>query len=57
MTSSYNGEMRSVFSVFDATLTQATPDVLGIWTPLPLASASELAFDMREGTNEEIPCW
>lgn len=57
MTSSYNREMGNVFSVFDVTLAQTTPDVLGIWRALPPASVPELAFDTTEGTNEEIPCW
>src|SRR2546422_6914291 len=57
MTSSYNGETCGVFSVFDATLDQATSDVLGIWTILSSTSATELAFDTTASVNEAIPCW
>lgn len=57
MTSSHNAKTRAVFSVFDATLDQATPDVLGIWTVLSSTATTERAFDTTASANEAVPCW
>ncbi len=57
MTSSQNGKTQGAFEVFDATLAQATPDVLGIWSTISPAPPTELPFDTTAGTYNDVPCW
>lgn len=46
---------QGIFEVFDTTLAQSTPDVLGIWTPQ--AASTGVAFAAGTQAEDESTCW
>ncbi len=44
-----------VFELFDSTLAEMTPELLGLWTTQ--SSASEVAFDLNSQPIADVPLW
>lgn len=49
---------QAVFEVFDTTMAQSMPDVLGIWTARPIQTGASFAVNAVNATGgEDTPCW
>lgn len=51
------GRPRPVFELYDAAPVGPEPDVLGLWTPVPLMESGALAFDTPGGLEDAAPVW
>lgn len=52
-----DGRRRPVFELCDAAPAGPEPDVLGLWTPVPLPERGATAFDALDGGTDAVPVW
>ncbi|MFM6454738.1 MAG: hypothetical protein ACKPH7_23375 [Planktothrix sp.] len=45
----------TVFEIFDSTLAETAPELLGLWVTKP--TAPNLAFSINSGTLDDVPLW